>query len=183
MKIAVVVGSTRPGRVGGQVGRWVVESARGRDGVTYELVDVADAALPLLDEAIPAAAGKYEHEHTKAWSATIAAYDGFVFVTAEYNHGIPAAFKNAFDYLHAEWNDKAVGFVGYGADGGVRAVEAWRPVVANGKLADVRAAVSLSLFQDFASGVFTPQERRIGELNTVLDQVEAWSKALSTLRS
>lgn len=182
MRIAVIVGSTRPGRVGEQVGRWVLESAQGREGATYELVDVADAGLPLLDEPVPAAAAKYSQEHTKAWAAKIAAYDGFVFVTAEYNHGVPGAFKNAFDFLFAEWNDKAVGFVSYGADGGVRSVEQWRGIVANAKMADVRAVVSLSVFTEFPDGTFTPGERRAGELAEVFAQVEAWSGALKPLR-
>lgn len=182
MKIAVIVGSTRPGRVGDQVGRWVQEYAAGREGVTYDLIDVADQGLPLLDEPIPAAAGMYQNDHTKAWSEKMAQYDGYVFVTAEYNHGVPAAFKNAFDYLYAEWNDKAVGFVSYGADSGVRSVENWRVIVANAKMADVRAVVSLSLFTDFTDGTFTPGERRGGELAEVLNQVEAWAGALKPLR-
>jgi NAD(P)H-dependent FMN reductase len=182
VKIAVIVGSTRPGRVGDQVGRWVLEQAQARAGVEYELIDLAEVGLPLLDEPIPPAAGRYANEHTKAWAARIAAYDGFIFVTAEYNHGVPGAFKNAFDYLYAEWNDKAVGFVSYGADGGVRAVEQWRGIVANAKLADVRAVVSLSIFREFTDGTFTPGERRGGELAEVFAQVEAWAGALAPLR-
>ncbi|MCA0436594.1 MAG: NAD(P)H-dependent oxidoreductase [Austwickia sp.] len=182
MKIAVIVGSTRPGRVGDQVGQWVMQQAAGREGATYELIDLAEVGLPLLDEPIPAAAGRYANGHTQAWSERIAGYDGYVFVTAEYNHGVPAAFKNAFDFLYAEWNDKAVGFVGYGADGGVRAVENWRTIVANAQMADVRAVVALSLFTDFSGGQFTPGERRAGELADVFAQVEAWSGALAPLR-
>lgn len=182
MKIAVIVGSTRPGRLGEQVGRWVMEHAAGREGTTYELIDVADAGLPLLDEPLPAGAGRYAHEHTKAWAARIAPYDGFVFVTAEYNHGVPAAFKNAFDFLYAEWANKAVGFVSYGADGGIRAVENWRVIVANAQMADVRAVVSLSLFADVRDGTLTPGERRAEELKQVFGQVEAWAGALAPLR-
>ncbi len=182
MKIAVIVGSTRPGRLGDQVGRWVLEHASAREGVEYELIDLAEVGLPLLDEPIPPAAGQYAGAHTKAWAERIAAYDGFVFVTAEYNHGVPGAFKNAFDYLYAEWTDKAVGFVSYGADGGVRAVENWRTIVANAKMADVRAVVSLSVFGDFTDGTFTPGEYRAGELAEVFAQVEAWAGALAPLR-
>ncbi len=111
--IAIILGSTRPGRNGEAVARWVNDLAQKRDDAEFELVDLADYNLPLLDEAYPPSMGQYQHDHTKRWAQKIAEFDGFVFVTAEYNRGIPAALKNAIDYLYAEWNNKAAGFVSY----------------------------------------------------------------------
>jgi NAD(P)H-dependent FMN reductase len=104
LRIAVVLGSTRPGRNGKAVADWVVARAQGRHGASYELVDLADYPLPHLDEPLPPAMGKYQHDHTKDWAAKIAGYDGFVFVTPEYNHSTSGVLKNAIDYLQAEWN-------------------------------------------------------------------------------
>jgi NAD(P)H-dependent FMN reductase len=111
MRIAIVTGSTRPNRNNIAVARWVFELAATRRDATFELVDIADYHLPLLDEPLPPALGRYTHPHTKRWAAKIASFDGYVFVTPEYNHGTSAALKNAIDYLYAEWNHKAAGFV------------------------------------------------------------------------
>src|SRR4051795_1376254 len=148
-KIAIIIGSTRPGRNGEAVARWVFENASKRAGVEYELVDLKDWDLPHLDEAMPAAMGQYAGEHTKAWAAKIAEFDGFVFVTPEYNHSTSGALKNAIDFLYKEWNNKAAGFVGYGSAGGARAIESLRLVMGELMVADVRAHVMLSLFTDF----------------------------------
>lgn len=193
MRIAVVVGSTRPGRRGDQVARWVLEQARARTqvdaGVEYELVDLAEFGLPLLDEPVPAAIGDYRHEHTRRWSARVASFDGFVFVTPEYNHAMPAALKNAIDYLFAEWNDKAAALVSYGFNGGVRAVEQLRLTLAEVKVACVRSQVALGLFTDFAitdmtePGTFTPAEHHLSVLDRMLGELAAWAGALAVLRA
>src|SRR6202030_4777921 len=112
LKIAIIIGSTRPGRNGQAVAKWVYEIARKRSDAEFELVDIKDFNLPLLDEPVPAAMGQYSQPHTNAWAAKIEQFDAFVFVTPEYNHGPSAALKNAIDFLHREWNNKAVGFVG-----------------------------------------------------------------------
>ena len=188
MKIAIIVGSTRPGRKGTTVGRWVNDQAQQRDDVPgrveFELLELEDYDLPLLDEpTVPAAADReYEVPQTRRWSEAIDSYDGFVFVTPEYNHGVPAALKNAVDVLGPEWANKAIGFVSYGADGGVRAVEHWRTVAANLMLTDVRAQVSLLVFEDWKDGEFRPLDRREGELQTMLDQLVEMSAAVRTLR-
>src|SRR5258708_7239668 len=114
LKIAIIIGSTRPGRKGEAVARWVFSIARKRNDADYELVDIQDFNLPLLDEEIPPAMGRYSKPHTKAWAEKIASFDSFVLVTPEYNHGIGGALKNAIDFLYQEWTNKAVGFVGYG---------------------------------------------------------------------
>ncbi|WP_329190113.1 NAD(P)H-dependent oxidoreductase [Actinacidiphila glaucinigra] len=182
-RIAVILGSTRPGRIGEGVAQWVYENAALRDDAEYELVDVADYALPLLDEPVPPSMGRYSRPHSFAWAEKIASFDGYVFVTAEYNHSIPGALKNAVDYLFAEWNNKAAGFVAYGSAGGTRAVEHLRLVMSELRVATVRAQVALSLFRDFADmSRFEPGPRRAGELGVVLDEVVAWSEALAPLR-
>ena len=161
-----------------------MEQAQKRADAEFALVDIKDFNLPLLDEPMPPAMGQYTKEHTKAWAATIASYDGYVFVTPEYNHGPPGALKNAIDFIYAEWNNKAAGFVSFGSAGGVRAVEQMRQIMAELQVATVRAQVALSLFSDFENySVFKPGPHHVGTLTTLLDQVVAWSRALKTLRS
>lgn len=183
IKLAIVVGSTRPGRKADAVARWVLEIARKRSDAEFELVDIAEFKLPLLDEPVPPSRGQYSQPHTKAWSAKIASFDGYVFVTPEYNHGPSGALKNAIDYLYAEWNNKAAGFVGYGSAGGVRAVEHLRQVMGELMVADVRAQVMLSLFTDFENfTTFKPAAMHEKAVSAMLDQVVAWSGALKPLR-
>jgi NAD(P)H-dependent FMN reductase len=181
-KIAIIIGSTRPGRVGEAVAKWVYELSKARKDAEFELVDIIDYNLPLLDEPIPPLMNQYSKEHTKVWAAKIAEFDGFIFVTPEYNHATSAALKNALDFLYKEWNNKAAGFVSYGAISGVRAVELLRPVMAQLMIADVSAQVMLSLHADFKDGVFKPGPRHEKSVNTLFDQVIAWSTALKTLR-
>ena len=183
LKIAVILGSTRPGRNGKAVADWVVAQARGRAGATYELVDLLDYPLPHLDEPLPPSMGQYAGAHTEAWARKISAYDAFVFVTPEYNHSTSGALKNAIDFLFAEWNNKAAGFVSYGAVGGARAVEHLRLVMGELKVADVRNQVTLSLITDFKNySEFTPADYHVAEVGTMLDQVVSWSNALSVVR-
>ena len=183
MQIAIITGSTRPNRNNIAVARWVLALAAKRADARFALVDIADYELPLLDEPLPPVLGRYSHTHTKRWAAKIAAFDGYVFVTPEYNHGTSAALKNAIDYLYAEWNDKAAGFVSYGAVGGARSVEHLRLVMGNLMVADVTKQVCLSLFTDFENmSVFRPDPRHEAELHAMLDQVIAWAGALRTLR-
>ncbi|QZY28696.1 NADPH-dependent FMN reductase [Nocardioides coralli] len=185
MKIGIVLGSTRPGRLGTGVAEWVAKQAADRDGTTYDLLDVADFDLDLLGEpVVPGAANRqYENPRTQRWSETVDDYDGFVFVTPEYNHGVPAALKNAFDVLGPEWRQKAIGFVAYGADGGVRAVEHWRTITANMAMLDARNQLALSLFTDFGDHGFVPSERREGELGVLLDELESLTEAAAGLRA
>ena len=183
LKVAIILGSTRPGRIGEAVARWVYDIAKKRSDAEFEYVDIKDFNLPLLDEPIPPSQGQYTKEHTKAWAAKIDSFDAFVFVTAEYNHGIPGALKNAIDYLYREWNNKAAGFVSYGSSGGVRSVEQLRLVMAEMQVATVRAQVQLSLFTDFENFTkFKPAEVQEKNVNAMLDQVIAWGAALKTVR-
>src|SRR6476660_8333365 len=183
LKIGIIIGSTRPGRNGEAVGKWVYEVAQKRSDAEFELVDIKGFNLPLLDEPAPPIMGQYSKPHTKIWAAKISSFDGYVFVTPEYNHGISGALKNAIDFLYAEWNNKAAGFVAYGSAGGVRAVEQMRLVVAEVQVATVRNQVALSLFTDFEDfTTFKPDPRHEKSLNSMLDQLVAWGGALKTLR-
>lgn len=183
LRVAIIAGSTRPGRIGEAVARWMYEIAQKRQDAEFEFIDLKEVDLPLLDEEIPPAMGKYSHEHTKAWAAKIDSFDAFVFVTPEYNHGTSAALKNAIDFLYREWNNKAAGFVAYGSAGGVRAVEHLRLVMGELQVADVRAQVMLSLATDFENyKIFRPTAHHEKAANTMLDQLIAWGGALKTLR-
>ena len=183
IRIAIIIGSTRPGRIGKAVGEWVHQKAGERRDAEFELVDLQDINLPLLDEPVPPAMGQYSKPHTKAWAEKVASFDGFVFVTAEYNHSIPGALKNALDFLYAEWNNKAAAFVSYGSAGGVRAVEQLRLVASELQIAHVREQVMLSLFEDFENYKdFKPRSLHETALTKTLEQLVAWRKALKTLR-
>ncbi|GIJ50681.1 FMN reductase [Virgisporangium aliadipatigenens] len=185
LRIGVIVGSTRPGRRAETVARWIIDEAARHPGGTFDLVDLADHDLPLLDEPIPAMAGNYHHPHTRRWAETIAGYDGFVFVVPEYNRSIPAALKNAVDYLFAEWRDKAAGFVGYGATaGGSRAVEHLRQILAEVHVADVRTPVLLGVFDDFdADGRPAPRPHHAKAVDMMLGELLTWGRALRTVRA
>ncbi len=184
IKIAIIIGSTRPNRKADVVGRWIFDIARKRADAEFEIVDIRDHNLPLLDEPVPPSLHQYTQPHTKAWSAKIAAFDGFVFVTPEYNHATSAALKNAIDYLYQEWNNKAAGFVSYGSAGGARAVENLRLIMGELQVADVRAQVMFSLFTDFENfTTFKPAAAHQEPAKAMLDQLVAWSGALKNLRS
>lgn len=183
IKIAVILGSTKPGRNGEAVAKWFYELAAKRADAEFELVDIADYNLPLYDEPYPAMMQQYTKEHTKKWSQKISEFDGYIFVTPEYNHSVPGALKNAIDFLNVEWKDKAAGFVSYGSAGGARAVEHLRVIAGELRMADVRAQVMLNLFTDFINmSEFKPDPRHEGEAEELLNQVVAWSRALKTLR-
>jgi NAD(P)H-dependent FMN reductase len=182
-RIGIILGSTRPNRNGEQVAKWVYDIASQRDDAEFELVDLRDYPLPHLDEPLPPSMGQYQNEHTRQWADKIASFDGFVIVTPEYNHSTSGVLKNAIDYLYAEWNNKAVGFVSYGSVGGARAVEHLRLVAGELQLADVRQQVALSLLTEFENfSVLKPTDYSLAALSTVLDQVIAWSTALAPLR-
>lgn len=193
IRIAIVIGSTRPRRRTAVAARWVAEVAARHPAVsagtvTFEVVDLADYGLSILDEPVPAIFGDYQHAHTARWAETIASFDGFVFVTPEYNHSAPAALKNAIDFLFAEWNNKAAGFVSHGVHGGVRAVEHLRQVMTELQVANVRTQVVLSAFTDFEitdpaePGVITPGPHQEPTLVELFDELIAWSGALKSVR-
>src|SRR2546423_5569233 len=182
-RIGIILGSTRPNRNGEQVAHWVLEVASRRHDADFELHDLIDYPLPHLDEPLPPSMGQYQNEHTRDWARVIGRYDGFIIVTPEYNHSTSGVLKNAIDYLYAEWNNKAVGFVSYGAVGGARAAEHLRLISGELQMADVRTNVALSMFTDFVDFThLAPGEYQVQALGTLMDQVVAWSTALAPLR-
>ncbi len=183
LTVGIIVGSTRPGRKADSVARWLDTIAAARGDADYETIDLADYALPLLDESLPPMAGQYSQPHTQRWASTISRCDAFVFITPEYNHSTSGALKNAIDFLYAEWNDKAAGFVSYGVNGGTRAVEHLRTVMGELKVADVRATVSLSVFDDFQDHtLFDPKPAHEQQAHAMLDDLISWATALTNLR-
>jgi NAD(P)H-dependent FMN reductase len=184
LKIAVILGSTRPNRNGKAVADWVLERAADRTTADYELIDLREYPLPFFDEPCPPALGRYANEYTKAWAVTIGSYDAFVFVTPEYNHSMPGVLKNAIDYLYAEWNNKAAAFVSYGSSGGVRAVEHLRAVCTELQMAHIRQQLSFSLYHDFEDlSVFKPDVRHEDAADTLFDQLETWARAMRSIRA
>ena len=183
LKVGIILGSTRPNRNGEAVAKWVHQQVQGRDDATYELVDIKDYNLPLLDEPNPPSQGRYSQPHTKRWAEKVRGFDAFIFVTPEYNHGTSGALKNAIDFLYAEWNNKAAGFVSYGSAGGARAVESLRLVMAEIQIADVRAQVMFSLALDFKNySEFAPDPRHEKELDAMAKQLIAWGEAMKSVR-
>ncbi|GAB2476988.1 NADPH-dependent FMN reductase [Luteococcus sediminum] len=184
MKIAIIVGSTRDNRVGRGIADWVAARAETRTDATFELVDLADVNLPMLSSAVPPAGlnKQYTEPEVQAWSQKIDEFDGFVFVTPEYNHGVPAAMKNSVDVIGPEWMKKAIAFVGYGASGGVRSVENWRTIVANFNMYDIRNALEINIFTEIGEDGFEPSERRVAEIADLFDTLVPAAKAMATLR-
>lgn len=173
MKLGIITGTTRPGNAGTTVGEWAIESLSGRDDIEIKDLKVIDFDLDLLNEpTMPGQAnGVYENPKTTKWAEAVSKCDGFLFVTGEYNAAPPAAFKNAADLLFVEWNDKPVGFLGYGFGGGARAIKHWRDIVGNLKMKAADSEVSIFLGDEFADGNFAPAEGRAAELNKLVDEI------------
>lgn len=194
MKIGIVIGSIRDGRNGKAIGDWVAARAAERTDAEFVTVDLKEFDLPLMASAtLPAMADrKYESDNVSRWSRVIDSCDGFVFVTPEYNHSIPAALKNALDYLFAEWHHKPAGIVSYGLAGGVRAAEHLKTVLLEVKAVPVSAQVALSVFEDFTYAdptdpaspfEVTPRDHQATALSEMIAEVLAYTTALATLRS
>ncbi|WP_028266120.1 NADPH-dependent FMN reductase [Arthrobacter sp. MA-N2] len=182
-KIAIVTGASRPGSVNKSVAEWVLAQVDGRTDAEFELVNIADFNLPLLDEGYPAMYQNYQNDHTKAWSAKISEFDGYIFVAHEYNHTAGPVLVNALSYLNAEFNNKAAGFVSYGSMGGVRAVEHLRGALSELQIAHVQRTVMFSLFTDFENfSDFKPTEQSAGTLAPMVDQLTIWARAMESVR-
>lgn len=185
VNIGIIVGSTRPGRFGIQPGTWMFNLAQQRGDANYELVDLEEVGLPLLDEPVPPAMHQYQNEHTKRWAERIDRLDGFIFVTAEYNHSIPGALKNAIDFLYQEWNYKAASFVSYGSGaGGARAVEHLRGVMGELKIYDLREQVLLPEYYTRLNeqGQYQFSDKEVQAVTTVLDEIAFWTGQMKAAR-
>ncbi len=183
--LQVVIGSTRPGRVGLPVAEWFLEAAAAHGGFDVEMVDLAEVRLPFFDEPRHPRLGAYKHEHTRRWSAVVDRADAFVFVVPEYNHAFNADVKNAIDFLHHEWQYKPVGFVSYGGvSGGTRAVQMLKQVVAGLKMVPVPESVTIAFVNKLLD-----QDKRIksnsvmeGAAAAMLDELGRWTELLRSAR-
>jgi NAD(P)H-dependent FMN reductase len=185
LRIKVIIGSTRPNRFGIQPANWITELAAGTPDAQFELVDLAEVNLPFLDEPQPPAAGNYVNEHTKAWSKIISEADGFIFVTPEYNHGVPASLKNAIDFLADEWRYKPVAFISYGAEaGGTRAVEHFRSSLAWLDMYDLKYQVVIPNYWSALdeNGRWQPTEQQVEAGKSMIEKVTFWAKQFQNAR-
>jgi NAD(P)H-dependent FMN reductase len=183
--LQIIIGSTRPGRVGPSVANWIFERAVKHGGFDVELIDLAEVNLPMFDEPKHPRLGEYIHQHTKDWSATIKRGDAYIFVVPEYNYGFSAPVKNAIDYLHSEWNHKPVGFVSYGGvAAGTRAVQMLKQVVTTLRMVPVFESVNIPFVQQFLDENKVLQANDVMEdaATAMLDQLLLLSNALATVR-
>lgn len=183
--LQVIVASTRPGRVGRTVADWFIGLAEQHGGFEVQVSDLAELALPLMNEPQHPKLRRYQHQHTKEWSARVDAADAFVVVMPEYNYTFTAPLKNAIDYLHAEWAYKPVGFVSYGGvSGGLRAVQSLKPVVSTLNMFALPAAVSLRFVANsIVDGTLVPDEPATGTAKAMLDELVRVAEALRPLRA
>ena len=184
LSLAVIIASTRPGRVGPSVAAWALQAAQEHGGFEPTLVDLADFDLPLLDEPEHPSLKKYQHDHTKRWSEAIDAADAFLFVTPEYDFFAPAALVNAIQCLSQEWGHKAAGIVSYGGiSGGLRSTQSLRLLLSNVNVHSIPASVPIQFVKGHIhDGVFTPPESAPGLAARMLDELLKWSQALATIR-
>ena len=183
-KLAIIVGSTRPGRIGLMVAEWFRERAVQNGKFEVELVDLADIDLPMYDEPRHPSLRQYEHDHTKLWAKIVGAAESYVIVTPEYNHGPPPALVNALNYVYKEWNYKPAGFVSYGGvSGGLRAVQAEKLILTTLKVVPILEAVVVPLVQQFITeGRFRGSELHEQAATTMLDELFRWAETLKLLR-
>ncbi len=185
-KLQVVIASTRPGRVGLPVGNWFFERAKSHGKFDVELVDLKEVGLPLLDEPEHPRLKRYQHEHTKRWSARVASADAFAFVIPEYNYSPPPALINALDYLFSEWAYKPAGLVSYGGiSGGVRSQQALKLTLTTLKIVPLPEAVTIPFVAKHLAedGSFRSEKTHDDSATTVLDELHRWTEALRTLRA
>lgn len=184
VRIAVILGSTREGRVGERVAAWFRGVAEQRGDLTIDFIDLLTVDLSFFDAPMGPASGKYTPE-AQAWAERIAPADGFVVVSPEYNHGYTAVVKNAFDHIYAEWNNKPVAFVSYGGGaGGARAVEQLRLVAIELQMAPIREGIHIPMARMAVSEDGVPVDAAINDrANSMLTQLVWWAQALRAARA
>ncbi len=186
IKLAIIAGSTRPGRFNIQPATWAYELAKKRTDIDVELLDLAEINLPLLDEPMPPMMRQYSKDHTKQWSEKIDSKDAFLVIAPEYNHSIPAALKNAFDYLFHEWHYKPIGFISYGsAAGGARSVEHLRGVAGELKMYDIREQLLIANYWEHQdeNGKYEFTERHESAATDIIEQLVFWAGVMKKGRN
>jgi NAD(P)H-dependent FMN reductase len=184
--LQIIIGSTRPGRVGPAVAEWIAQRAREHGGFDVQVADLAEINLPMFDEPNHPRLREYAHQHTRDWSALVAGSDAFIFVTPEYNYGFNAALKNAIDYLHNEWTNKATGIVSYGGvSAGTRATQMLKQVLSSLRMMVVTDAVNIPFVRNLLDedGRLKPNEVLEASATVMLDELLRWTEALRPLRS
>ncbi|GLQ08923.1 FMN reductase [Devosia yakushimensis] len=190
LKIAVIISSTRPTRFGELPAKWIAEKINERPELQAEIVDLRDFNLPFFDEMASNAWMPSANDNAVKWQNKISEFDGYVFVTAEYNRSITGALKNALDQAYVNWNKKPFGAVGYGSVGGARAVEHLRNIGVELQMVPTRSAVHIG-GADFAAvhpgfggtKTIADLESSIGNsAKDMLDQLTWWAKATKVAR-
>lgn len=177
MKIGIIIGTTRDGRSSIKVGEWLFKFGNNRKDANYEIIDLKDYNLPFLGD-------KDINNSIEKWNKKLAEFDAFIFVTAEYNHSIPAVLKNSIDIAARDsWINKAAAVVSYGSLSGARAAEHLRGVLSEMSIAHVRTHPAFSIFIDFRDGVFTPRDIHLPVVNQMFDDLILWSKAMTSIRT
>jgi NAD(P)H-dependent FMN reductase len=184
--LRIIIGSTRPGRVGPAVGDWIIERAREHGGFDVEVTDLAELDLPMFNEPNHPRLRQYVHQHTKDWSALVDGSDAFIFVIPEYNYSITAPVKNAIDYLSQEWQHKPAGIVSYGGvSAGTRAAQMLKQVITTLKVVPLFEAVSIPMVRQLIDeeGRLKPNEIMESAATAMLDELQRWTEALRPLRA
>jgi NAD(P)H-dependent FMN reductase len=184
--LQVIIGSTRPGRVGSAVADWIIDRARAHGDFEVEVADLAVLNLPIFDEPNHPRLRRYVNQHTKDWSEIVGRSDAFIFVIPEYNYGFNAATKNAIDYLHQEWQNKPAGIVSYGGvAAGTRAAQMLKQVMSALKIVPVTDSVNIPFVSEKLDedGRLKPNEIMEGAAAAMLDELARWTQALRPLRA
>ena len=186
LKIGVIISTTRAARFGHKPAQWVRDIAVQNDALDVEIVDLRDYPMPFFDEVASNAWAPSQNAEAQRWQKKVAGFDGFIFVTAEYNHSMPAVLKNALDYASPEWNKKAAAFVGYGAVGGARAIEHLRGIAAELQLATIKTGVYIQGADFMAVWREGKDVKDIPHLQPnvkeMVDQLAWWTAALKAAR-
>jgi NAD(P)H-dependent FMN reductase len=185
-KLKIISSSVRPGRKGPLIAAWIAEAARQHGGFEVEVLDLGEVKLPLMDEANHPMQRKYEHAHTKSWSAKIDEADAFIFVTAEYNHGYPSPLRNALEYLVHEWGYKAAGIVSYGGvSAGTRAAALLKADLTTLRVIGLMEMVNLPMFTQYISdeGEFVASEASQKAATAMLNALSRWTKGLQLIKA
>jgi len=184
--LQVIIGSTRPGRVGSAVADWIIDRARARGDFEVEVTDLAVRNLPIFDEPNHPRLRQYVNQHTKDWSEIVERSDAFVFVIPEYNYGFNAATKNAIDYLNQEWQNKPAGIVSYGGvAAGTRAAQMLKQVMSALKIVPVTDSVNIPFVAEKLDEDrrLKPNEIMEAAAGAMLDELARWAQALRPLRA
>lgn len=184
--LQIIIGSTRPGRVGSAVADWIIDRARARGDFEVVVTDLAELNLPIFDEPNHPRFRQYVHQHTKDWSALVEGSDAFIFVTPEYNYGFNAALKNAIDYLHGEWLHKPAGIVSYGGvAAGTRAAQMLKQVLTALKMMPMPEAVNIPFVHSHLDedGRLKPTEAMEASATAMLDELLRWTESMRSLRA